>query len=61
MDASTFNNEYLPACVDLLPDDVGEVVWDPYLTGDRQSLEPAGAQHAGSATAATATRCLPPC
>lgn len=58
MDRATFNNDYLPACVDLLPDEVGEVTWDPYLTGDRQSLEKrTGAWH-GLTLAATRDQML---
>lgn len=58
MDRETFNNEYLPSCVDLLPDGLGEVEWDPYLTGDRQSLEKrTGAWH-GLTLAATRDQML---
>lgn len=58
MDRSTFNNEYLPTCVDLLPDGIGEVTWDPYLTGDRQSLaKRTGAWH-GLTLAATRDQML---
>ncbi len=38
MTREQFNTEYLPACIDGHVDD-GEVSFDPYLTGDRQSLE----------------------
>jgi len=52
LDRATFNNEYLPSCVERFVAD-GEVTFDPYLTGDRQSLEKrTGAWH-GLTLAAT--------
>lgn len=52
MDRKTFNEHYLPACVAAWPTD-DEVTFDPYLTGDRQSLEKrTGAWH-GLTLAAT--------
>lgn len=47
-----FNNCYLPSCIERFADD-GEVTFDPYLTGDRQSLaKRTGAWH-GLTLAAT--------
>lgn len=52
LDRTTFNNEYLPSCIERFSAD-GEVSFDPYLTGDRQSLEKrTGAWH-GLTLAAT--------
>ncbi len=52
MDRDTFNNQYLPSVIEHWAVD-GEVTFDPYLTGDRQSLEKrTGAWH-GLTLAAT--------
>lgn len=52
MDRATFNDEYLPSVIERWAQD-GEVTFDPYLTGDRQSLEKrSGAWH-GLTLAAT--------
>lgn len=52
MDRDTFNNEYLPGCIERFVAD-GEVSFDPYLTGDRQSLEKRTAAWHGLTLAAT--------
>lgn len=52
MTREEFHGSYLPSCVDRFPED-GEVAFEPYLTGDRQSLEKrTGAWH-GLTLAAT--------
>jgi len=57
MTRSEFNERYLPACLDAWHD-AGAVTFDPYLTGDRQSLEKrSGAWH-GLTLAATRDQML---
>lgn len=52
MSEETFYGEYLPACLEASRPDA-EVVFDPYLTGDRQSLERRTASWHGLTLAAT--------
>ena len=52
MTREQFNTEYLPSCIDRYTTD-GEVTFDPYLTGDRQSLEKRTAAWHGLTLAAT--------
>ena len=52
MDRTAFNEEYLPRCIDEFAEG-GEVTFDPYLTGDRQSLEKRTGAWRGLTLAAT--------
>jgi len=52
MTREQFNTEYLPSCIDRYTTD-GEVTFDPYLTGDRQSLDKRTAAWHGLTLAAT--------